>query len=526
LNDYTIASPVYTPPNITGSDIYTITVQVSDGLDTTISNVNITVSDESYVALLSENFNDGNFDGWNIVDQGTIVAPSAWSAATGQMIQSTNIHSSPMDAASLLKLGTYAWYVNGLNWTDYYANVTISSDDDDAIGIMFRYQNANNYYRFSWDKQRSYRRIIKVVNGIPTLLAEDNVGYVIGQSYQLLILVLGNTIEVSIDGSLILSDTDSTFSSGSIGLYCWGNTGARFDDVLVENLAANQAPVISSTTATPSTILDNQTSQLQVTANDPDFWPNPLTYNWIVQPGEGSVSNSAIANPVYIPPNVTEPQTYTVTIQVFDGMDATSDTVDILVGDSATQTPLPLFTDDFNDGNFNGWTIMDQGNISAPSVWSAASQAMVQSSNIHSEPMDPEDLAKLGTYAMPNIGSGWTDYTTTLTMRSDDDDAIGLMFRYSDSNNYYRFSWDKQRGYRRLVMNVGGTFTLLAEDSAAYVIGQTYQLEVAVSGNSIQVRIDGSLVFNVTDNNLSSGTIGLYNWGNAGSVYDNVEVNE
>jgi hypothetical protein len=110
-------------------------------------------------------------------------------------------------------------------------------------------------------------------------------------------------------------------------------------------------------------------------------------------------------------------------------------------------------------------------------------------------------------------------------MTSKDDDAIGVMFRYQDSGNYYRFSWDRQRGYRRLTKKVGSVTTLLAEDSVPYVTDQTYEVGILVQGDMLQVIVDGKLVFSETDSSLSSGTIGLYSWGNAGSYFDDIQVN-
>ena len=125
--------------------------------------------------LLAEDFTDGDYSGWDIVDEGTYVAPSSWSAATGEMIQSSNIYSIPM---TLANLATYAWFTDGTSWADYRTTLTISSDDNDILGLMFRYQDADNYYRFSWDRQRELRLLVKCVNGNFTLLAEDNVPYV------------------------------------------------------------------------------------------------------------------------------------------------------------------------------------------------------------------------------------------------------------------------------------------------------------------------------------------------------------
>jgi hypothetical protein len=101
---------------------------------------------------------------------------------------------------------------------------------------MFRYQDENNYYRFVWDKQRSYRALEKCENGQFTTLVTDSVPYVAGKNYQVKIVVQGNSLQVSIDGSPVLSANDSTFSSGTIALYCWGNAGSYFDDITVESI--------------------------------------------------------------------------------------------------------------------------------------------------------------------------------------------------------------------------------------------------------------------------------------------------
>ena len=82
--------------------------------------------------ILSEDFDDGNIIGWSITDGGTISWPSAWSATTGTLIQSSNVHSNPTDAASLDKLGTYALYVDTV-WTDYRVVV----DNTDTAGTNF-----------------------------------------------------------------------------------------------------------------------------------------------------------------------------------------------------------------------------------------------------------------------------------------------------------------------------------------------------------------------------------------------------
>jgi len=188
--------------------------------------------------LLDDDFQDGDFAGWAVVDEGTITAPSAWGVAGGALKQSSNIYSNVegTGTAALAYLGTYAWYTAGTNWTDYQVTVPLKSTDDDALGVMVRFQDANNYYRFSWDQQRSYRRLMKVQGGTWTVLAEDSVPYVKNRIYQVEINVQGDTLSVRVDGELLFGGfiTDSTpILAGSVGLYCWGNNSSFYEDVEV-----------------------------------------------------------------------------------------------------------------------------------------------------------------------------------------------------------------------------------------------------------------------------------------------------
>ena len=159
----------------------------------------------------------------------------AWSAASGVMVQSSNVHST-LTIDPVAKLGTYAYWQTGTGWTDYTATVTIKSTDNDAIGIMFRYQDESNYYRFIWDQERNSRQLVKCEDGVFSILAEDSVPYVTGTNYDVNILAHGSTLQVSIDGGVVFTEIDVSFSTGSIALYSWGNAGSYFDDILVEDI--------------------------------------------------------------------------------------------------------------------------------------------------------------------------------------------------------------------------------------------------------------------------------------------------
>ncbi len=178
---------------------------------------------------------------------------------------------------------------------------------------------------------------------------------------------------------------------------------------------------------------------------------------------------------------------------------------------------------DFQDSSMSGWNVVDEGSIDGPSRWMAFNGELVQIANIFSAEESAE-VRKKGTYLVYPEGMALNDYQVDFDMRSADDDAIGLIFRFKDNDNYYRFSWDKQRSYRRLVKNTGGVFTVLAQDAVPYVTKQNYQVTVKAVGSLITVLIDGETIFSVNDTSLNSGTIAMYSWGNTGAYYDNISV--
>jgi hypothetical protein len=121
-------------------------------------------------------------------------------------------------------------------------------------------------------------------------------------------------------------------------------------ELLIDNVLAvasvDAPPAITSLTATPSLISDGQTSQLFVTATG----TGPLTYSWTVQPGEGTLDDPTIPFPVYTPPIVATSNTFTITVEVSNGIDTVSDTIDITVLDnippsiiSVLASPLAIY---------------------------------------------------------------------------------------------------------------------------------------------------------------------------------------
>ena len=306
-------------------------------------------------------------------------------------------------------------------WSDYVVSMKMRSADNDAVGVLFRYQDADNYYRFIWLAEGQSRRLEKRVNGVFQVLAQDSATYRTGRTYALQITARGSQLIVVVDGKTIFSITDTSLRQGTIGLYSFYNAGSRFDAVKVRDLATGNL----------------------------------------------------------------------------------------------------LLADNFTDGNRVGWTIVDEGNAEGPSVWSVVNGALVQSSNIGSS----VDNGSLGTYALYTRGS-WADYRVKLKMSSSDDDRLGVMFRFQDNDNYYRFSWNRASPGRRLSKHENGVYKILAEDTIPYVSNQIYSVEIIAQGNSLKVNIDGQAVFSVSDSSFSGGAVALYSSHNQGSMFDDVLVED
>lgn len=184
---------------------------------------------------LDEDFNDGNYTGWTIFDEGNQYRPSAWSVVSGALMQTSNICTDPWDTPVFR--GTYALWKYGFAWKNYEVTAKIRSEDNDIIGIMFRYKDKDNYYRINWGRDHyKYLSLGRMKNGVYTEFKRLSGAYAAYTWYTFNVRAVGPSLEIYIDGQLKLTaadpDTDY-FDSGSIALFCWGNDQTFFDDISV-----------------------------------------------------------------------------------------------------------------------------------------------------------------------------------------------------------------------------------------------------------------------------------------------------
>ena len=394
-------------------------------------------------AAFTDRFAAGDLASWTVSDAGTASAPSAWAIAASELVQTSNIYSDPVDAATIDKPGTQA-VAGDPGWTDVIWTVRLRSDDNDAIGVLFRYAGAGDHYRFSMDAERGYRRLVSCSGGVFSTLWEDQVAYQVGRSYQLTIASIGSRHQLWLDGVPLLEVEDATHPAGRVGLYCWADEGARFSGV-----------------------------------------------------------------------------------QVFDP--ATLAAAGLLAG-------ADLLDEDFTVAVPGLWSIHTAGDQNGPAAWSVTGGELVQSSNVWGGDLDPGSLEKPGTAAILTLTEGvgatglvpgstsWTDYRVSVRLRSDDDDAIGVLFRYAGPDDWYRFSMDRERGYRRLVRSVAGVVEELWSDTQQYLVGREYLVSLDALGDTLVGYVDGAEIFSVRDSAHPAGTVGLYCWAVQGARFAGVKV--
>ncbi len=198
--------------------------------------IRIVVQDR--VDLLVEDFDDGDSQGWAVVNEGNLSGPCAWAVMTNRLWQTSIVHG-PTWGAVVRRKGTYVYWNDSAarQWTDYSLQATFHATYDGGVGLMFRLKDTNNFYRFEMDNRFRFRKLFRMVNGQEELLAWAWATYPQNSNQVLRVEAEGSSLRVYLNGVDVFGRAieDSALPSGSVGLYCWKNRMA-FDDVTVQSL--------------------------------------------------------------------------------------------------------------------------------------------------------------------------------------------------------------------------------------------------------------------------------------------------
>jgi hypothetical protein len=108
------------------------------------------------------------------------------------------------------------------------------------------------------------------------------------------------------------------------------------------------------------------------------------------------------------------------------------------------------------------------------------------------------------------------------------DQGGGLVWRYTDANNYYVARLNPLESNFRLFKVVNGVRTQLAtKDQLVMPAGAWHTMTVRMKGEQIECRLDGEKYLEVKDSSFKKpGQIGLWTKADAQTYFDDVQVSE
>lgn len=192
--------------------------------------------------LLSDDFSDGNAGGWT-------TSGGSWTVAQDDTPAYRQSGSSS-DARSLA--GQAAW-------RDYAVQAKVKplafNGTDRFVGVVARAQNNTNYYALAL-RNGGRVDLLKIAGGGASVLASGQSSVIPGTWYSVRLEAVGDSLRGFVDGVALVGASDSTFSTGRIGL-ATSYASASFDDVLAEPAAAGDPstpPGTPAPTTPPPTI--------------------------------------------------------------------------------------------------------------------------------------------------------------------------------------------------------------------------------------------------------------------------------
>jgi prepilin-type N-terminal cleavage/methylation domain-containing protein len=171
----------------------------------------------------------------------------------------------------------------------------------------------------------------------------------------------------------------------------------------------------------------------------------------------------------------------------------------------ATARPIVegMLLDDFNDGNYNGWTV-ESG------TWSAATGELYHSKNTNTgQILRSETWGDMVYEAKIKVTSGQSPY---------------LVFRYYDTQNFYLLNLRTIDDQLRFSKYQNGVFSTTAQVNRALDNDVWYMVRVVVTGRTALAYLDCNLVMQVTDNAMkATGKAGLRTY-QTKAYFDDVRV--
>lgn len=182
------------------------------------------------------------------------------------------------------------------------------------------------------------------------------------------------------------------------------------------------------------------------------------------------------------------------------------------------------FSDDFNDGNANGWTPL------TPSRWQVSSNAGSLRYFLNTTNYNSPDEKRLGELSIINSQT-WNDFIFECDARSEDAASgnsgadLSIVFGYQDFDSYYYVNYNRESGFTEMhrIHDGGPRVTLATYNAPTFNDGNYHKLRIERQGSSIHAYFDGALILSGNDSFFGQGQIGVGSFNDSG-YFDNIEV--
>ena len=215
--------------------------------------------------LVGDVFRNG-FEGWTDTFSGTpAVAPGPnWGVLLGFGQQLSESSDGRAADGTGYNTGDYTPFLmvntQVTSPATYDLGARLAAYDNDGFGIVFGYQDNNNYFRVGFRQQANGNlgfpvgaSVQKVVGGAITQLGWNNAAIpaIDGTPFDVNVSVNGASWSVSMNGSQVLSGTDAALQPGRYGIHSWGQRATAAADpkvgVLVDSIGITSSSVNHTT---------------------------------------------------------------------------------------------------------------------------------------------------------------------------------------------------------------------------------------------------------------------------------------
>lgn len=413
------------------------------------------------------------------------------------------------------------------DWDDQVIEATLRSMDRDTMGIAFRHQDQANQYLLTFDNASNTRQLLRIEDGVTTVLAREAGGYRFNDAFDVKIAVVDGRITVSADGVALFGGAvidAEPLGSGTVGLYSSNQRSSIFDDIIV------RAPETQADAGADLTLIDWDGDGFEFVTLDGALSILPTGGEAVAWAGRGQQAEGLDA----VMTAQAGANSFTLTVD---------DTTDKLRVNVASGDRL-IAGDRFDDGDHDGWRIVDTTELGGAADWTVKDGRLVEQSGAYSRELtwtgaDAADVWQKGwspqgdgvyalhkgSYALWDGDTALSDYSIQ-TLVTAPKGAVGLMLNWQDEDNYYKIEIDARVGYTTLVQVVDGYETNLARGTTTYTPGDEFALKAQILDGRIQAWLDGMELFAqpVGVRDLETGAAGVWSWGAAGASFDDIAI--